>query len=47
MEIDQTINFAKNINMREECDLRELINGIVWVLRIGLPWCDLPEKYGS
>ena len=22
------------------------MNAIVWVLRTGAPWCELPEKYG-
>src|SRR5690349_17730240 len=27
-------------------DHRRLVNGIVWVLRTGAPWRDLPERYG-
>ena len=27
-------------------DNREMVNGIVWVLRSGAPWRDLPEQYG-
>jgi transposase len=26
---------------------RMIINGILWVLRTGAPWRDLPERYGS
>lgn len=26
---------------------RRVINGILWVLRTGAPWRDLPERYGS
>ncbi len=26
---------------------RTVINGILWVLRTGAPWRDLPERYGS
>jgi transposase len=26
---------------------RTIINGILWVLRTGAPWRDLPERYGS
>jgi len=26
-------------------DRREVINGILWVLRTGAPWKDLPERY--
>jgi transposase len=25
---------------------RRIINGIVWILRTGAPWPDLPERYG-
>jgi len=28
-------------------DHRTVINGILWVLRTGAPWRDLPERYGS
>lgn len=27
-------------------DRRQIINGIVWVLRSGSPWRDLPEEFG-
>lgn len=32
---------------RARRDPRELINGIIWVLRTGSPWCGLPKEYGS
>lgn len=28
-------------------DHRTLLNGILWVLRTGAPWRDLPERYGK
>ncbi|GAC1645178.1 MAG: hypothetical protein NVS4B2_34730 [Chloroflexota bacterium] len=28
-------------------DHRTVINGILWKLRTGAPWRDLPERYGS
>lgn len=28
-------------------DHRRIINGILWILRTGAPWRDLPERYGS
>lgn len=31
---------------RARRDPRELLNAIIWVLRTGAPWCELPEKYG-
>ncbi len=27
-------------------DHRRIINGILWILRTGAPWADLPERYG-
>jgi transposase len=27
-------------------DHRTILNGIVWILRTGAPWRDLPERYG-
>lgn len=32
---------------RPNADHRTIINGILWVLRTGAPWRDLPERYGS
>lgn len=31
---------------RPNKDHRIIINGILWVLRTGAPWRDLPERYG-
>ncbi len=28
-------------------DHRQIINGILWKLRTGAPWRDLPDRYGS
>jgi transposase len=28
-------------------DNRRLVNGILWVLRTGAPWRDMPERYGK
>lgn len=28
-------------------DHRTILNGILWVLRTGAPWRDLPDRYGS
>jgi transposase len=32
---------------RPSGDHRKIINGILWILRTGAPWRDLPEEYGS
>src|SRR3712207_6363905 len=31
---------------RPRNDDRTMINGILWILRTGAPWSDLPERYG-
>lgn len=31
---------------RPRKDDRQVVNGILWVLRTGAPWRDLPERYG-
>src|SRR2546423_7756078 len=31
---------------RPASDHRVIINGILWILRTGAPWRDLPERYG-
>ena len=36
----------KPITGRPAKDHRTIINGILWVLRTGAPWRDLPEHYG-
>ena len=32
---------------RPSIDHRRIINGILWILRTGAPWHDLPERYGK
>jgi transposase len=31
---------------RPPSDDRRIVNGILWILRTGAPWRDLPERYG-
>jgi len=28
-------------------DRRQVINGVLWILRTGAPWQDLPDRYGA
>ena len=32
---------------RPYADHRRILNGMLWVLRTGAPWRDMPERYGS
>lgn len=32
---------------RPSIDHRSVVNGILWILRTGAPWRDLPERYGK
>lgn len=32
---------------RPNHDHRTMINGMVWIVRTGAPWRDLPERYGK
>ena len=32
---------------RPNRDHRRVVNGILWVLKTGAPWRDLPERYGK
>lgn len=32
---------------RPSKDHRTVLNGILWIMRTGAPWEDLPERYGS
>lgn len=38
---------AKPATGRPNHDHRTILNGILWILRTGAPWRDLPERYGS
>jgi transposase len=32
---------------RPAADHRRILNGILWLIRTGAPWRDVPERYGS
>lgn len=32
---------------RPRSDLRRVVNGMLWIVRTGAPWRDLPERFGS
>lgn len=31
---------------RPPADARKMVNGMVWIVRTGAPWRDLPERFG-
>ncbi len=31
---------------RKRRDPKQMLNGILWILRTGAPWRDLPERFG-
>ena len=33
-------------NGRPGCPPHQMLNGILWILRSGAAWCDLPERFG-
>ena len=37
---------ARKRTGRPPRDLREVVNGMMWILKTGAPWRDLPERYG-
>ena len=36
-----------NKNGRPYKNIRNTVNGIVWILKSGAPWRDLPSRYGD
>ena len=37
----------KPLTGRTNLDHRTVVNGILWILKTGAPWRDLPERYGK
>ena len=35
------------MSMRRDADKRRTVNDILWVLRTGAAWRDMPERYGN
>ncbi len=46
-QIEPLLPKTKTTRGRPAQDHRKLLNGIVWVLRTGAPWRDMPERYGK
>lgn len=40
------LTIKKDNRGRPRADDRQILNGILWILRTGAPWKDLPAKYG-
>jgi len=45
--IEPLLPKAKTKRGRPVQDHRELLNGMIWILRTGAPWRDMPERYGK
>lgn len=45
--IEKLLPAQKPKTGRPAKDHRVIVNGILWILRTGAPWRDLPERYGS
>ena len=45
--IEPLLAVVKTKRGRPAQDHRKLLNGMVWVLRTGAPWRDVPERYGK
>jgi transposase len=46
-KIEPLLPAVKGKMGRPHTDHRQVLNGILWVLRTGAPWRDMPERYGS
>lgn len=46
-QIEALLPKVKTKRGRPAQDHRQLLNGMIWVLRTGAPWRDMPERYGK
>ena len=46
-KIEPLLSGTKGKSGRNGDDNRRFINGVMWILRTGAPWRDLPESYGD
>ena len=46
-KIEPLLSGTKGKVGRNGDDNRRFINGVMWILRTGAPWRDLPESYGG
>jgi len=40
-------NITSSLRGRPPVDPKMVLNGILWIMRTGAPWADLPKRYGS
>ncbi len=45
--LEQVLPPQKPSTGRPNLNHRQVMNGILWVLRTGAPWRDMPERYGK
>ena len=46
-QIEVLLPKASTKRGRPAQDHRQMLNGMIWVLRTGAPWRDMPERYGK
>ena len=44
--LEELVSSAAAPTGRPRRDLRQMLNGALWILRTGAPWRDLPERFG-
>src|SRR3989442_1641639 len=44
--VEPLVEIAPAKTGRPRRSAREMLNGIIWILRTGAPWRDLPERFG-
>ena len=44
--VDEYVTRPAAATGRPRRDARQMLNGVMWVLRTGAPWRDLPERFG-
>jgi transposase len=46
VEWDQVLGQRPDGRGGRWCNARRVLNGVLWILRTGAPWKDLPSRYG-
>ena len=46
MAVEQLVAIEPAKTGRPRREAREMLNGVLWILRTGAPWRDLPDRFG-